>query len=112
MRTNRLTERDLSRIIKKVLNESNVDVSGIVHRHIDGFVDETLNKFMDVMYDITDELMEKGIMPSSHFNEVGIHFEKEMVGLAQEVIHKIHEDEELQNHMKNTSHNDDFSVHH
>ena len=109
---NRLTERDLSRIIKKVLNESSADVSGIVHRHIDGFVNETLNKFMDVMDDITSELMKNGITPAAHFNEVEIHFEKEMMGLSQEVIHKIHEDEELQNHMKNSPSSDNFSSHH
>lgn len=98
-----LTESDIRKIIKRTLNESNVDVSGIVHRHIDLFVNDTVDKFLDVMDDISKELMEHDVIPAGHFAEVEMHFEKEMLNLGEEIIHKIHEDEEIQHHSENHS---------
>ena len=99
----RLTESDIKRIIKRTLNETNVDVGGIVHKHIDSFIDDTINKFLDVMDDISEELMKENVITAGHFAEVETHFEKELLNLSQEIIHKIHEDEEIQQHMENNS---------
>lgn len=98
-----LTESDIINKIRKILNESDVDVSGIVHDHIDNFVDETLNNFMDCMMDIENDLSEKGIQIYNKFREAERHFEKEMLDLSVEIIHKIHEDEEIQKHFNNNS---------
>lgn len=102
-----LTESDIRRIIKRTLNEeSNIDVSGIVHNHIDLFVNETIDKFLDVMDDITKELMEHNVITAGHFAEAEMHFEEEMLNLGEEIIHKIHEDEEMQKHIENGSSSD------
>lgn len=100
-----LTEFDIINKIRKILNESDVDVSGIVHDHIDKFVDETLNNFTDCMMEIENDLSEKGIQIYNKLSEAERHFEKEMLNLSVEIIHKIHEDEEIQKHFNNSSHN-------
>jgi len=95
----KLTESDIKKIVLKVLNESETDVSGIVHKHVDTFVDETINKFMDIMIKMSQELAtEAGVDVNFNFYEAEIHFEKEMLNLSEEIIHKIHEDEELNKH--------------
>lgn len=95
----KLTESDIKKIVLKVLNESETDVSGIVHKHVDTFVDETINKFMDIMIKMSEELSTvAGVDVNFNFVEAEMHFEQEMLNLSEEIIHKIHEDEELNKH--------------
>lgn len=108
----RLTESDIRRIVKKTLTESTVDVSGIVHKHIDSFVNQTIDSFLDVMSKISDELSSSGVMISSHFYEAEMHFEEEMLNLSEEISHKIHEDEQIKHHIETTSSNDSSQMGH
>jgi len=95
----KLTESDIKKIVLKVLNESETDVSSIVEKHIKPFVDETMVKFLDSMNNMSQELAtEAGVSVNFNFAEAEMHFQTELVNLYNEIIHKIHEDEELNKH--------------
>lgn len=65
----------------------------LVHDKINTFVDETVDRFQDLMNELYVDLLQHGIPAGHHFHEVYMHFTREMWELAPEIIHKIHEDE-------------------
>lgn len=110
----RLTESDLRRIVKKTLKESmgNGVVESIVHKHMDKFVNETLDRFIDVMGELSNDLNEEGISVLNNFYDAETHFEGEMLSLSKEIIHKIHNDEQIKHHMETASSSSATGNHH
>lgn len=79
---------------KQYLKENTHEApDGIVHAKIDTFVNETIDRFFVLMNELNEELLQHGIPAGNQFREAELHFEQEMLALAPEIIHKIHEDE-------------------
>jgi len=79
---------------KQYLKENNDKTpDDIVHEKIDTFVDGTIDKFIDLMNELNEELLQHGIPAGNHFREAQLQFQQEMLALASEIIDKIHEDE-------------------
>jgi len=74
----------------------------IVHAKIDTFVDETIDRFMNLMNELNEELFQHGIPAGNHFREAELHFQQEMLALSAEIIDKIYEDQAFDASTHNT----------
>ena len=98
----KLTKIDLKRIVRRIIKEqyseeqNNEGWENIVTSHIERFVGDTLDNFIDVMSEMTDELNDYHVFPLTNFTEAEMHFEKELFILGGEIIHAIHQDIEMQ----------------
>lgn len=90
---------------KRLLNEVNDNtISSIVHSDVDGFVDETINRFYDVCEKIEADLQRFDIEDDGFVFHAQKKFIPEMMHLASEFIHEIkhgiHHHEEVKHKMK------------
>ena len=102
MKRIKLKESDIKRIVKKLIKEDNKDfeINYIVHDKMDGFVEETFDRFMTILDDIEDELEEHQIDYDGFIYKTQLLFWEELVDLVdhcvEEIKHGIHHHHEME----------------
>jgi hypothetical protein len=80
----RLTETDLTNIVKQVINE-NRTVSDIINTQVDPFIASSVDKFEDVLIKIQDDYRRNGINGGENINRVRSYFMESMIELKKQI---------------------------
>jgi hypothetical protein len=80
----RLTEADLTNIVKQVINE-NRTVSDIINTQVDPFIASSVDKFEDVLIKIQDDYRRNGINGGENINRVRSYFMESMIDLKKQL---------------------------
>ena len=80
----RLTETDLTNIVKQVINE-NRTVSDIINTQVDPFIASSVDKFEDVLIKIQDDYRRNGINGGENINRVRSYFMESMIDLKKQL---------------------------
>jgi hypothetical protein len=80
----RLTEADLTNIVKQVINE-NRTVSDIINTQVDPFIASSVDKFEDVLIKIQDDYRRNGINGGENINRVRSYFMESMIELKKQI---------------------------
>jgi hypothetical protein len=80
----RLTEADLTNIVKQVINE-NRTVSDIINTQVDPFIASSVDKFEDVLVKIQDDYRRNGINGGENINRVRSYFMESMIDLKKQL---------------------------
>jgi hypothetical protein len=80
----RLTETDLTNIVKQVINE-NRTVSDIINTQVDPFIASSVDKFEDILVKIQDEYRRNGINGGENINKVRSYFMESMIELKKQI---------------------------
>jgi hypothetical protein len=80
----RLTEADLTNIVKQVINE-NRTVSDIINTQVDPFIASSVDKFEDILVRIQDDYRRNGINGGENINRVRSYFMESMIELKKQL---------------------------
>ena len=80
----RLTEADLTNIVKQVINE-NRTVSDIINTQVDPFIASSVDQFEDVLVKIQDDYRRNGINGGENINRVRSYFMESMIELKKQI---------------------------
>jgi hypothetical protein len=80
----RLTEADLTNIVKQVINE-NRTVSDIINTQVDPFIASSVDKFEDILVRIQDDYRRNGINGGENINRVRSYFMESMIDLKKQL---------------------------
>jgi hypothetical protein len=80
----KLTESDLTNIVKQVINE-NRTVSDIINSQVDPFIASSVDKFEDILVKIQDEYRRNGINGGENINKVRSYFMESMIELKKQI---------------------------
>ena len=80
----RLTEADLTNIVKQVINE-NRSVTDIINSQVDPFITSSVDQFEDILVRIQDEYRRNGINGGENINRVRSYFMESMIELKKQI---------------------------
>jgi hypothetical protein len=80
----RLTEADLTNIVKQVINE-NRSVTDIINSQVDPFIASSVDQFEDILVKIQDEYRRNGINGGENINRVRSYFMESMIELKKQL---------------------------
>jgi hypothetical protein len=80
----RLTEADLTHIIKQVINE-NRSVTDIINSQVDPFIASSVDQFEDILVRIQDDYRRNGINGGENINRVRSYFMESMIELKKQI---------------------------
>jgi hypothetical protein len=80
----RLTEADLTHIIKQVINE-NRSVTDIINSQVDPFIASSVDQFEDILVRIQDDYRRNGINGGENINRVRSYFMESMIDLKKQL---------------------------
>jgi hypothetical protein len=80
----KLTEDDLTHIVKQVINE-NRTVSDIINSQVDPFITSSVDQFEDILVRIQDEYRRNGINGGENINRVRSYFMESMIELKKQI---------------------------
>lgn len=82
----RLSEDDLTKIVKQLINE-NV-VNSIAEKHIESFTNKTINDFSDTISKMEEELNKNGLFITNNGSIVG-EFMDDIIKISQKLINRV-----------------------
>jgi hypothetical protein len=80
----RLTEADLTHIVKQVINE-NRSVTDIINSQVDPFIASSVDQFEDILVRIQDDYRRNGINGGENINRVRSYFMESMIELKKQL---------------------------
>jgi hypothetical protein len=80
----RLTEADLTNIVKQVINE-NRSVTDIINSQVDPFIASSVDQFEDILVRIQDDYRRNGINGGENINRVRSYFMESMIDLKKQL---------------------------
>jgi hypothetical protein len=80
----RLTEADLTNIVKQVINE-NRSVTDIINSQVDPFIASSVDQFEDILVKIQDEYRRNVINGGENINRVRSYFMESMIELKKQL---------------------------
>jgi hypothetical protein len=80
----RLTEADLTNIVKQVINE-NRSVTDIINSQVDPFIASSVDQFEDILVKIQDDYRRNGINGGENINRVRSYFMESMIELKKQI---------------------------
>jgi hypothetical protein len=80
----RLTEADLTNIVKQVINE-NRSVTDIINSQVDPFIASSVDQFEDILVRIQDDYRRNGINGGENINRVRSYFMESMIELKKQI---------------------------
>jgi hypothetical protein len=80
----KLTEDDLTHIVKRVINE-NRNISDIINSQVDPFITSSVDQFEDILVRIQDEYRRNGINGGENINRVRSYFMESMIELKKQI---------------------------
>jgi hypothetical protein len=80
----RLTEADLTNIVKQVINE-NRSVTDIINSQVDPFIASSVDQFEDILVRIQDDYRRNGINGGENINRVRSYFMESMIDLKNQL---------------------------
>jgi hypothetical protein len=80
----KLTEDDLTHIVKRVINE-NRNISDIINSQVDPFITSSVDQFEDILVRIQDEYRRNGINGGENINRVRSYFMESMIDLKKQL---------------------------
>ena len=80
----RLTEADLTNIVKRVINE-NRSVTDIINSQVDPFIASSVDQFEDILVRIQDDYRRNGINGGENINRVRSYFMESMIDLKKQL---------------------------
>jgi hypothetical protein len=80
----RLTETDLTNIVKRVINE-NRSVTDIINSQVDPFIASSVDQFEDILVRIQDDYRRNGINGGENINRVRSYFMESMIDLKKQL---------------------------
>jgi hypothetical protein len=80
----KLTEDDLTHIVKRVINE-NRNISDIINSQVDPFITSSVDQFEDILVRIQDEYRINGINGGENINRVRSYFMESMIDLKKQL---------------------------
>jgi hypothetical protein len=80
----RLTEADLTHIVKQVINE-NRSVTDIINSQVDPFIASSVDQFEDILVKIQDDYRRNGINGGENINRVRSYFMESMIELKKQL---------------------------
>jgi hypothetical protein len=80
----RLTESDLTNIVKQVINE-NTSVTDIINSQVDPFIASSVDQFEDILVRIQDDYKRNGINGGENINRVRSYFMESMIELKKQI---------------------------
>jgi hypothetical protein len=80
----RLTEADLTHIVKQVINE-NRSVTDIINSQVDPFIASSVDQFEDILVRIQDDYRRNGINGGENINRVRSYFMESMIDLKKQL---------------------------
>jgi hypothetical protein len=80
----RLTETDLTNIVKRVINE-NRSVTDIINSQVDPFIASSVDQFEDILVRIQDDYRRNGINGGENINKVRSYFMESMIDLKKQI---------------------------
>jgi hypothetical protein len=80
----RLTEADLTNIVKRVINE-NRSVTDIINSQVDPFIASSVDQFEDILVRIQDDYRRNGINGGENINRVRSYFMESMIELKKQL---------------------------
>jgi hypothetical protein len=80
----RLTEADLTHIVKQVINE-NRSVTDIINSQVDPFIASSVDQFEDILVRIQDDYRRNGINGGENINRVRSYFMESMIELKKQI---------------------------
>jgi hypothetical protein len=80
----RLTEADLTHIVKQVINE-NRSVTDIINSQVDPFIASSVDQFEDILVKIQDDYRRNGINGGENINRVRSYFMESMIELKKQI---------------------------
>ena len=102
MKRIKLKESDIKRIVKKLIKEEDKEheVHSIVHKKMDSFVNETMDKFTEILDSIEDDLLQHFIDDYGYLYKTQLLFFEELQDLTdhciEEIKHGIHHHHEIE----------------
>ncbi len=106
MKRIKLKESDIKRIVKKLIKEEDKEheVYSIVHKKMDSFVNETMDKFTEILDSIEDDLLQQQIDDYGYLYKTQLIFFEELQDLTdhciEEIKHGIHNHHEIEHSSK------------
>ena len=79
-----ITESDLTRIVRRVINE-NRTIGEIVQSEVDPFIAESVDKLEDILINIQNEFRKNGIDDGGNINKVRSQFMENMINLKSDI---------------------------
>jgi hypothetical protein len=80
----KLTEADLTHIVKQVINE-NRSVTDIINSQVDPFIASSVDQFEDILVRIQDDYRRNGISGGENINKVRSYFMESMIDLKKQL---------------------------
>jgi hypothetical protein len=80
----KLTEGDLTHIVKRVINE-NRTISDIINSQVDPFIASSVDQLEDILVRIQDEYKRNGINGGENINKVRSYFMESMIELKKQI---------------------------
>jgi hypothetical protein len=80
----KLTEDDLTHIVKRVINE-NRNISDIINSQVDPFITSSVDQFEDILVRIQDDYRRNGINGGENINRVRSYFMESMIELKKQI---------------------------
>ena len=80
----KLTESDLTNIVKRVINE-NRNISDIINSQVDPFISSSVDQLEDILVRIQDEYRRNGINGGENINKVRSYFMESMIELKKQI---------------------------
>jgi hypothetical protein len=80
----KLTESDLTNIVKQVINE-NRSVTDIINSQVDPFIASSVDQFEDILVRIQDDYRRNGINGGENINRVRSYFMESMIELKKQL---------------------------
>jgi hypothetical protein len=80
----KLTESDLTHIVKRVINE-NRNISDIINSQVDPFIASSVDQLEDILVRIQDEYRRNGINGGENINKVRSYFMESMIELKKQI---------------------------
>jgi hypothetical protein len=80
----KLTEDDLTHIVKQVINE-NRSVTDIINSQVDPFIASSVDQFEDILVRIQDDYRRNGINGGENINRVRSYFMESMIELKKQL---------------------------